>query len=93
MNFNLKYIIKVSAILAIIIFLIERLLFNGGFNLPINELFIVLSIHFMYAFVLTTLNSYFFYSIWGYITALEKVFRSEIICSKYFSKMRRTSLR
>lgn len=63
MNFNLKYIIKVSAILAIIIFVIERLLFNGGFNLPINDLFIVLSIHFMYAFVLTTLNAYFFYSL------------------------------
>jgi hypothetical protein len=63
MNFNIKYLIKVSAILAIIIFVIERLLFNGGFDLPINELLKVLSIHFMYAFVLTTINGYFFYSL------------------------------
>ena len=63
MNFSIKYLIKVSAILAIIIFVIERLLFNGGFNLPINELMKVLSIHFMYAFVLTTINGYFFYSL------------------------------
>ena len=63
MNFNLKYLIKVTVILTIIIFVIERLLFNGGFNLPINELLIVLSIHFMYAGILTTINVYFFYAL------------------------------
>lgn len=63
MNFNLKYLIKVTVILTFIIFVIERLLFNGGFNLPINELFLIFTIHFMYALVLTTLNGYFFNSL------------------------------
>ncbi len=63
MNFNIKYLIKVSAILAIIIFVIERLLFAGGFNQPIDELVKVFGIHFMYAFVLSVINGYFFYSL------------------------------
>ena len=63
MNFSIKYLIKVSAILAIIIFVIERSLSNGGFNLPVNDLLKVLSIHFMYTFVLSTINGYFFYSL------------------------------
>lgn len=61
MKFDLKYILKIAAILALAIFVTERLLFNGGFNLPLNELFTNISIHFMYAFVLTALNGYFFY--------------------------------
>jgi len=61
MKFNIKYILKISGILAVIIFIIERLVFGGGFDLPINELAKVLGIHFMYATVLTALNAYFFY--------------------------------
>lgn len=61
MKFDLKYILKIAAILALAIFVMERLLFKGGFNLPLNELFTIISIHFMYAFVLTALNGYFFY--------------------------------
>ncbi|MFZ2431336.1 MAG: 2TM domain-containing protein [Lutibacter sp.] len=61
MKFDLKYILKIAAILTLGIFVTERLLFNGGFNLPLNELFTIISIHFMYAFVLTALNGYFFY--------------------------------
>ncbi|MFO7672204.1 MAG: 2TM domain-containing protein [Lutibacter sp.] len=61
MNFNLKHIIKVSTILAIIIFIIERLIFNGGFNQPIDELVKVFVIHFMYAFVLSIINGYFYH--------------------------------
>ena len=61
MKSNIKYILKISGILAVIIFFIERLVFGGGFDLPINELVKVLSIHFMYATVLTALNAYFFY--------------------------------
>ena len=61
MKFDLKYILKIAAILTLAIFVTERLLFNGGFNLPLNELFTIISIHFMYAFVLTAINGYFFY--------------------------------
>lgn len=61
MKFNLKYILKISGIIAVFIFIIERLVFGGGFNLPIYEMMKVVSIHFMYAFVLTSLNAYFFY--------------------------------
>lgn len=61
MKFDLKHILKIAAILTVAIFVTERLLFKGGFNLPLNELFTIISIHFMYAFVLTALNGYFFY--------------------------------
>ena len=62
MKFNLKYILKISVILAAFIFVIERLVFhNFRFNLPISEMVKTISIHFMYAFVLTSLNAYFFY--------------------------------
>ena len=61
MKFNIKYILKISGILAVLIFIIERLVFDGGFDLSINELVKVLSIHFMYAVVLTGINAYFFY--------------------------------
>lgn len=61
MKFNIKYILKISGILAVLIFIIERLIFGGGFDLSINELVKVLSIHFMYAAVLTTINAYFFH--------------------------------
>jgi sensor histidine kinase YesM len=60
MNFNLKYLLKISVLLAIAIFVIERSLTTGGFNLSVNDLFKVFSIHFMYAFVLSFLNGYFF---------------------------------
>ncbi len=63
MKTDIKYLLKISTILTVVIFVIERLIFNGGFNLTVNEFFIVFSIHFMYAFVLTMLNSYFFYSL------------------------------
>ena len=61
MKFDIKYILKISGILAVLIFIIERLVFDGGFDLSINELVKVLSIHFMYAVVLTGINAYFFY--------------------------------
>jgi len=61
MKNNLSYLLKISIILAIAIFIIERLLFNGGFNQPINELVKVFGIHFMYAFVLSLINGYFFH--------------------------------
>jgi len=63
MKFNIKYVLKISGILAVLIFIIERLVFDGGFDLSINELVKVLSIHFMYAVVLTGINAYFFYSL------------------------------
>ncbi len=61
MKFDLKYVLKIAIILTLAIFVTERMLFKGGFNLPLNELFTIISIHFMYAFVLTALNGYFFY--------------------------------
>jgi hypothetical protein len=61
MKFNLHYIFKVSLIIAIVVFVIERILFANGFNAPINELVKVFFIHFMYAFVLSLINFYFFY--------------------------------
>ena len=60
MKTELKYLLKISLILTAAIFVIERLLSAEGFNLPINELVKVLGIHFMYAFVLTIINAYFF---------------------------------
>jgi hypothetical protein len=61
MKTDIKYLLKISTILAIIIFVIERLLFAGGFNQPIDELVKVFGIHFMYAFVLSVINGYFFH--------------------------------
>lgn len=61
MRKDLKYLLKISLVIAIVIFLIERLVFGGGFNLPLTELFKVFGIHFMYAFVLSTINGYFYY--------------------------------
>ena len=61
MKTGIKYILKISFILAFAIFIIERLLFSGGFNLSINELIKGFSIHFMYAFVLSLINGYFYY--------------------------------
>ena len=61
MRKDLRYLLKISFIIAIVIFLIERFVFGGGFNLPLDELFKVFSIHFMYAFVLSTINGYFYY--------------------------------
>lgn len=61
MKFNLSYILKVSVIIAIFVFIVERIVFNNGFNIPVYDLLKVFSIHFMYAFVLTLINVYFFY--------------------------------
>jgi len=61
MKTDIKYLLKISLIIAIAIFIIERLFFTGGFNQPVNELVKVFAIHFMYAFVLTVVNGYFFY--------------------------------
>ena len=60
MKYNLKHLLKISGLLAIAIFVIERSLTSGGFNLSVNDFFKVFSIHFMYAFVLSLLNGYFF---------------------------------
>jgi len=60
MKRDLKYILKISLILAVLIFIIERLLSPEGFILSINELFKKFGIHFMYAFVLTLINAYFY---------------------------------
>lgn len=61
MKTDIKYLLKISTILAIGIFVIERFIFNGGFNQPIDELVKVFGIHFMYAFVLSIINGYFFH--------------------------------
>ncbi|UMB60735.1 2TM domain-containing protein [Lutibacter sp. A80] len=60
MKTDFKYLFKISLIIAIALFVIERLVFKGDFNSPINELFKIFGIHFMYAFVLSTINGYFF---------------------------------
>ena len=60
MKTDLKSLLKISFIIAIIIFIIERVVFNGGFNIPLNDLILVFGIHFMYAFVLSAINGYFF---------------------------------
>jgi sensor histidine kinase YesM len=60
MKSTIKYILRVSILITIVIFIIERSLTNSGFNLTINQLFKVLSIHFMYAFVLTLINAKFY---------------------------------
>ena len=60
MKFSIKYITKVSIILAFAIFIVERLLSSNGFELSTSELLKVLSIHFMYAFVLTLINAFFY---------------------------------
>lgn len=57
---DLSKIFQVSIIIALIIFIIERLIFNNGFNQPLNELVMIFSIHFMYAFVLTLINAYYY---------------------------------
>lgn len=61
MRKDLKYLLKISLIIAIVIFVIERLVFSGGFNLPVIELVKVFGIHFMYAFVLSSINGYFYF--------------------------------
>lgn len=61
MKTDIKYLLKISTILSIVIFVIERFIFNGGFNQPIDELVKVFGIHFMYAFVLSVINGYFFH--------------------------------
>ena len=60
MKTDIKNLLKISIIIAAIVFVIERLVFGGGFNLPVNELLKVFGIHFMYAFVLSVINGYFF---------------------------------
>lgn len=60
MKTDLKYLFRISMILAIAIFVIERLLSADGFAISSIELLKVFGIHFMYAFVLASLNAYFF---------------------------------
>lgn len=61
MKFKLSYIFKVSIIIATFVFIVERIVFNNGFNIPLYDLLKVFFIHFMYAFVLTLSNASFFY--------------------------------
>ena len=61
MKTDIKYLLKISIILAIGIFVVERLIFNNGFNQPIDDLVKVFGIHFMYAFVLSVINGYFYH--------------------------------
>ena len=60
MKMNIKYLLKVTLIIGLSIFLIERTLSTNGFDLPLIELVKVLAIHFMYAFVLSFINGYFY---------------------------------
>jgi len=60
MKANIKYLLKISIIIAIVLFVVERLVFQGDFNLPFNELFKIFGIHFMYAFVLSSINGFFY---------------------------------
>ena len=48
MNTNIKYLLKISLIITVVLFIVERLLFKGGFNLPVNELLKVFGVHFMW---------------------------------------------
>ena len=59
MDFRPLSILKISLILGIIVFIIERVIFNGGFNLPLLDLMKIFSIHFLYALVLTFVNGYY----------------------------------
>ena len=60
MKTDFKYLFKISLIIAIAIFIIERLVFQGDFNSPLIELFKIFGIHFMYAFVLSSINGFFY---------------------------------
>jgi hypothetical protein len=60
MKTDIKYLFKISLIIAVVLFIVERLVFKGDFNLPINELFKIFGIHFMYAFVLSSINGFFY---------------------------------
>lgn len=61
MRFSIKNSIKISIFIALLIFVIQRVFFNGGFDAPINNLLKIFIINFLYVFVLTTANMYFFY--------------------------------
>jgi len=61
MKKDLSYLLKNSVILAIAIFIIERFLFNDGFNQSYEDLVKVFGIHLMYAFILSAINGYFFH--------------------------------
>ncbi len=60
MKTDIKYLLKISFVIGLAIFIIERFLSKTGFNLQLNELLKILSIHFMYALVLTFINAYFY---------------------------------
>ncbi len=60
MKTDIKYLFKISFVIGLVIFMIERLLSTTGFNLQLDELLKIVSIHFMYAFVLTCINAYFY---------------------------------
>ena len=60
MKTNIKYLLKVSIIIALGIFIVERLIFKGDFNLPLSEMLKIFGIHFMYAFTLSVINGFFY---------------------------------
>jgi hypothetical protein len=60
MKTNIKYLLKVSIIIALGIFIVERLIFKGDFNLPLSQMLKIFGIHFMYAFTLSVINGFFY---------------------------------
>lgn len=70
MKFRLDYIFKVSIIIALAVFIVEQLFFGANFQGTIQYILKVYAIHFMYAFVLVTINASFFHKLeekfsWG----------------------------
>jgi len=64
-------ILKYSLFIAIFIFIVERTLGNG-FNVGIEQLLIVFSVHFIYAFVLNIINTWFFHYLDQFISWKEQ---------------------
>lgn len=60
MKFILNYIIKVSVIIALAVFVIEQLVFGNQFQGSFQHLLKLYGVHFMYAFVLVAINGTFF---------------------------------
>ena len=60
MKFRLNYIFKISLIIALGVFLIERLVFGNQFEGTFTYLVKIYGIHFMHAFVLVAINATFF---------------------------------
>lgn len=60
MKFRLNYIIKVSVIIALVVFVIEQLVFGDQFQGSFPYLVKVFGVHFMHALVLVAINATFF---------------------------------